>query len=57
MNAAAPNKAPADNEIKMQSFLWLSLIINVDPAPNKADTKARNDLKRINRSISVKIIF
>ena len=49
--AAAPRSAPAESEIKIHNFLWFNSIINVEPAPNSADTKARNDLNRINRTI------
>ena len=56
-NAAAPSKAPADSEIKIQSFLWFNFMKNVVVAPNRAETRAKNDLSKIKRTIMTKIIF
>ena len=55
MKTAAPSKAPADKEIRMQSFIWFNLKMNVNPAPASAETRARNDLRRISRIIMTKI--
>ncbi|OIP54644.1 MAG: hypothetical protein AUK34_14895 [Ignavibacteria bacterium CG2_30_36_16] len=47
MKSAAPNKAPAENDIRPQSLLWLNLIENKSPAPNIAETTAATALIKI----------
>ena len=46
-NAAAPSKAPAENDMSPHNFLCLSLIVNNNDAPASADITANIDLVRI----------